>query len=152
MIAAANPHPCVHCPWRTANHGKRHPDGWYTAANRRRLWTKLRTGESMSCHPTDPGNPVPEGCRAVPEGTVTHECTGALILQQREVMRLQSITDTGGSIRDYRRRWPLGMTVAGLAVIVSRHMFRGTPMAGIPMASPDLNEPVSHLPLGEWRP
>lgn len=152
MTSSANPKPCAHCPWRTANHGKRHPDGWYTTANRRRLWAKLRTGDSMSCHPTDPNNPVPEGVKPVPEGTEVYECTGALILQQREAVRFQAICEMGGGFSDYRKQWPMGLTRTGLLVVVQRFMFRGTRLAGVPMSTPSLNEPVGHPPLGEWRP
>ena len=60
MNGRAAKSPCQACPWRVENHGKRHPDGWYTKANLRRLWSGIRRGEEMSCHPTDPSNPVSE--------------------------------------------------------------------------------------------
>lgn len=131
--------PCAHCPWRTENHHKPHPDGWYTAANRRRLWAKLRRGEAMSCHPTDPKNPISEkaaaaGVVAAKEGAQVQECIGAIVLQQREVMRFQTQPE------DYLKRWPKGMTRRGLIVIVERTLF-GSPVA---MPKPDLNEPVGH--------
>src|SRR5690349_1270948 len=107
------PSPCSHCPWRTENHGKPHPDGWYTAANRKRLWAKLRRGESMSCHPTDPENPVSEKARAAgavvaKEGSQVRECIGAIVLQQREVMRFQAQPDA------YLKLHSNGMTRRGL--------------------------------------
>lgn len=58
VAEASTAGPCAQCPWRTSNQGKRHPDGWYTKANLRRLWAGLRRGERMTCHPTDPANPV----------------------------------------------------------------------------------------------
>lgn len=141
--------PCAACPWRTENHGRRHPDGWYTAANRKRLWAKLRRGDGMTCHPTDPLNPIPEGARAVPENATTHECAGALILQQRELMYLQDEPD----LQTYRRNRPLGLTRAGIAEMISRALFGGLPIVGgRAMSKPDLNEKVSHPPLGEWEP
>lgn len=44
----------------------------------------------MSCHRTDVNNEVPEGQPAVPEGTATLECAGALLLVQREIRRLDA--------------------------------------------------------------
>ncbi len=60
----AAPRPCSSCPWLIANHGRPHPDGWNTKRNRDRLWAKLRTGDSMSCHKTDVSNPVPDEAAA----------------------------------------------------------------------------------------
>lgn len=133
--------PCAQCPWRTENQGKRHPDGWYTKANRTRLWSKLRRGEAMTCHPTDPTNPIPEGARAVPDGTTTRECTGAIILQQREVMVVQ---DMEVDMKRYRRERPRGMTREGFGEILARAVFGGVPViGGQKMTLPDLNQPVS---------
>ena len=137
------PSPCQACPWRTANHGKRHPDGWYTKANARRLWAKLRTGDSMSCHPTDPRNPVSDkakeaGYREAPGHAEVHECIGAIILQEREVMALQASKD----LATYRRTRTRGMTTEGLWTIASRAVFGGT-MLVREIARPNLNEPVS---------
>lgn len=136
---SACPHPCSSCPWLIANHGKPHPHGWYTKANRERLWAKLRRGDSMSCHPTDPDNPVPEGHRAAPEDSIVKECTGALVLQQREVMNFQAAKDRGA----YRKQHPRGMTLLGLAAVIERVMFGGL-MGSLKMTKPDLNEPVGH--------
>jgi hypothetical protein len=90
-IKPAAARPCAACPWRTANQGKRHPMGWYTKANLQRLWAGMRRGEDMTCHPTDPDNPVPPGSTPVRPGAVTIECAGSLILKQREVMRFQDL-------------------------------------------------------------
>lgn len=142
--------PCAQCPWRTTNHGKRHPDGWYTVANRARLWARLRRGDDMTCHPTDPENPVPEGTRAVPEATQTRECAGAIILKQRELWYFQEVYK---SLAAYRKARPSGLTRDGLAEMVSRMLFGGVPMiGGAKVSTPDLNQPVSHPPLGEWEP
>lgn len=148
-VAPANPRPCSECPWRTDNHGKPHPDGWFTKRNRDRLWAKLRRGDSMSCHKTDPSNPVPEGVDPVKAGTTVHECTGALILQQREMMNFQACK----SLPTYKAQHPKGMTRTGLLVLVERSMFGGVPVlgGGVAMARPNLNEPVSHDGLN-WTP
>lgn len=138
-VEAATPKPCVDCPWRTENHGRRHADGWFTKANRARLWARLRRGEAMTCHRTDPDNPVPDGYRTVPETATTHLCAGAEVLQQREVMKLQAI---GGDVSAYRRRWPRGLTTEGLRAIVVRHLYGGVPMVGgVPLGKVNLDEP-----------
>jgi hypothetical protein len=147
-VAPAGPIPCQACPWRTTNHGKRHAGGWYTAANRRRLWNGLRRGERMSCHPTDPRNPVLAGHTPTPAHAQTRECTGALILQQRELMRFQ---ECDSDLATYRRRHPMGLLRGGLLTIVERAIFGGTPVDGRVMSRPDLNQPVSHPPLGDWQ-
>jgi hypothetical protein len=141
--------PCSHCPWRTENHGKPHPDGWYTAANRKRLWAKLRRGDAMSCHPTDPTNPVSakareQGAIVAKEESTPKECVGAVVLQQREVMCFQA--DHKGYFKTRKN----GMTKRGLAVIVERVLMGG--VLGTPaMLKPDLNAPVGHDGLS-WDP
>jgi hypothetical protein len=154
-VSPAAPNPCSACPWRTANHGKRHPDGWYTKANRARLWRQLRQGENMTCHPTDPSNPVPEGHPCVPEGAQTLECSGALILQQRELMRFQAVahqvaagTLKGRAFALYRKLHPGGMTLAGLGSLVERAVFGG--VFGVQMSKPDLRAEVGHDALAPW--
>lgn len=145
--APACPKPCKECPWLTENHGKPHPHGWYTEKNRKRLWKALKTGERMSCHKTDPSNEVPDGVTPVPDDTQTHECTGALILQQRELMLFQKCADeahAAGTKDAFKRFKAAGGTMAkgALAYIVQRAMFGGMP-GSIRMSRPDLNEPVS---------
>lgn len=76
--------PCAACPWRTANHLKKHKFGFYTKKNLTRLWRGLRTGNSMSCHPTDPSHPDHLACGTSPDATV-RECAGAVILVLREM-------------------------------------------------------------------
>ncbi len=148
-VEAACPTPCSACPWRTANHGKPHPHGWYTAKNRARLWSKLRRGDSMTCHPTDPENEVPAGAKPVPKGATTHECAGGLVLQQRELEKVQGFD----SLRDYLKASRLGLTISGLATLANRAVFGGLQIAGCrEMTETDLDEHVSHEPLGEWDP
>jgi hypothetical protein len=104
------PDACAACPWRTANHRKPHAEGYYTDANRRRLWSGLRTGEApgMTCHPTDPANqPTKESQR-------TRECTGAWVLLLRESKACEDILRAGGTYADYKRGRKLPMTREGL--------------------------------------
>ena len=142
------PEPCLACPWRQENHGKRHPDGWYTRANRTRLWSKLRRGDQMSCHPTDPTNPVSDraqeqGYRPAPEHADKRVCIGALILQQREV----TLAGEAVSLGAYRKTRPRGLTTEGIARVVERVIFDGTPFGGPKMGRPNLNFAVAHDPL-----
>jgi hypothetical protein len=104
----------------------------------------------MSCHRTDPSNPVPEGVAAVPDGTTTHECAGGLILQQRELMKVQSFPPP--SVPKYRRAAPRGLTQEGVLRLVERAMFGGVPfLGGLAMSEVDLNETgIAHVPLGSW--
>ena len=39
--------PCSDCPWRIANHGRRHPGGFFRKDNLRRLWNQIRKGGGM---------------------------------------------------------------------------------------------------------
>lgn len=156
MTDDALPVPCQACPWRLANQGKRHPDGWYTKANLQRLWAGLRRGEDMSCHPTDPANEVSEaaqaaGYRPAPEHAKTRECVGAAILKGREAMVLQ--TDYDSDITRYRRGRPRGLTRDGVVALIGRYVFGGTALGGRPLPKPDLdNAEVGYEPLGEWKP
>jgi hypothetical protein len=149
------PEPCRACPWRIDNHSKPHPDGWYTKANRDRLWSKLRRGEGMSCHPTDPRNPVSDraqevGYRPAPEHAEVRECVGALVLQQREGQIINDMLTAGGTFTGYRKRRPRGLTREGIAVVIERLIFGGT-LGTRAMPKPDLNAPVGHDPL-PWPP
>lgn len=146
--------PCAGCPWRTANHGKRHPDGWYTKANLRRLWTGLRTGEApgMSCHPTDPNNPVSEAAQAAgykeaPDHAEVRECAGSVILQARELMKFQA----AGTFTEYRRDNPGAMTREALFAFGMRAA--GAAFGGIPVRRDhNLNDPVSVPGAVPWDP
>lgn len=150
---------CDHCPWRRSNQGLKTPGGWYTKKNLRRLWTRLRRGESMSCHPTDPRmNHDDEACppdyRPAAPGTEVRECMGALILQQREVMRVQAMNDPDdpSSILAYFRGRRPGLTRQGLAAVYERALFAGA-LGGKEMPKPDLSDDdVYYEPLAEESP
>ena len=159
-VAPAAETPCAECPWRTKNQGKRHPDGWYSRANLKRLWNKLRRGEMMSCHPTDPRNPVSDkalagGSIKAKEGAQVRECAGALILQQRELMIYQEVAhqhenDPQQSMPAYRQARPRGLTKDGFQAMIERYLVGGSVMGGGKpvMHTPDLNNAeVSHPEL-----
>ena len=78
--------PCELCPWRVANHGKRHPGGFYRKDNVRRLWNQIRRGGRLqSCHPTDPSHPDHREHAGAKPGSKPLECTGSVILILREM-------------------------------------------------------------------
>jgi hypothetical protein len=154
--AQGRPLPCRHCPWRTSNQGKRHPDGWFTKRNLASLWAGLRRGEAMSCHPTDPSNPVSDKARAAgykpaPAGAQVRECVGALIVQQREYMTWQDAFR--GDFAAYRAAHPRGLALMGLARLAQRWMLGGTPFGGRRMLLPELvHDDIAYPPLGDWTP
>lgn len=154
--AATSPVACKACPWRLANQGKRHPDGWYTKRNLARLWAGLRRGGNMSCHPTDPRNPVSDQAQArgyhpAPDHAEVRECVGSLVLRQREVTLLDR--DHKGDPARYRAARPRGLTRDGIASVIERLLFGGTIIGGAPMPLPDLNDPdIGYGPLGNWTP
>lgn len=130
MIAGYGTKACDACPWRKSNQGKRHPGGWYTKKNLRRLWGGLRSGEAdgMTCHPTDPRNPVPEGMKAAPVDARTFECYGALLLVAREVKLGEKLCTThSNAFGEYRKRRPKGLTRRGFSHWISRFVFGGDP-------------------------
>lgn len=146
VVAPANPVACAHCPWRLANQGKKpDPHHFYAKANLKRLWSGLRDGERMTCHPTDDRMSEFEHAPKVKEGTQTHECTGALVLQQREFMKFQDALERPfASYAHYSPR----MSKRGILAIVERAMSWPDQ---IPMARPDLSDPeVGYPPLGDW--
>lgn len=156
QVAPACAAPCAACPWRTANHGRRHPDGWYTKANRDRLWAGMRRGHMMSCHPTDPENPIPEGAREVPADVVTRECAGVLVLIQREMSIIDRLAQQEphgqGVARRYRQLRSRGLTLEGITSNIHRIMFSQSVTAAdhfgvLPMTKVDLDLEVGHDPL-----
>lgn len=143
---------CAACPWRVSNRGKPGPvvEGqtyqWYDKRNLRRLWSGLRAGERMTCHPTDPSMRQANG-QFARSAMQTVECAGATILTQRELMILQA--DYESKPKLYRRARPKGMTTNGLADTVARAVFGGTLMT--PQGRPDLNDvDIQYEPLGLW--
>ena len=98
--------PCAACPWRTANHGKRHKHSFYTKRNLTRLWNQIRRGGRIqSCHPTDPGHRDHE---AKP-GSTPQECAGSVILVTRELRHACGLGGkqtelTVDNVEDYLRK------------------------------------------------
>lgn len=161
-ILPPTPRACAQCPWRLSNQGTRHPHGFYTKANLKRLWNGLRSGKApgMSCHPTDPRMAEFSGYEETADRERTYECAGSVILLLRETFRFQAIChemDQQGrkdSLREYRRRMPQGLTKEGMGEIVWRLLAGGSPLARELRASAaaldDLE--IGYPPLGDWDP
>lgn len=155
-------HACAVCPWRLANQGQSHPHGFYAKSNLRRLWTGLKDGERMTCHPRDPRMAEFEGYEKTAASTATPECAGALTLIQRELAKFAHIANgverergapAGEALRRYRRTSPAAMTRAGLAAHAAAAMFASNPLTG--QAAPRValvNAEVGYPPLGDFDP
>lgn len=77
----------------------------------------------------------------MPETATTHECAGALILQQREFMEFSEISKnpaTENALREYRKRRPLGMTADGLRALAGRAIFSWP--GEVEMSRPELSD------------
>jgi hypothetical protein len=158
-MAQAAPQACAHCPWRTANHGKRNPHGFYRKENLRRLWRGLRAGERMTCHPTDPLMAEFSGYEDTAGRQMTRECAGALILIQREIARFQvagqqaDVAHTKDALRRYRTAvGSSAMSAGGLAEIAWIALTGGGLSPGsLAMRTMNLNEPGIGMPnLPAW--
>lgn len=116
---------CATCPFRKANHGIKHPAGWYKPANLKRLWNGLRTADApgMTCHSSDPRSNEYGGTKHVPENSVTHECAGALQLIYREFEVLDKLPD----IKTYRDSRKSPLTRNGVAHWVWRRLTNSLP-------------------------
>ena len=89
--------PCDGCPWRTANHGKHHPGGFFLFKNLRRLWSEIRKGDGVqSCHPTDPSHPDHVEHGGAKPGAHAQECSGSVILVAREIAQLNKLVGAMG--------------------------------------------------------
>ena len=135
---------CQDCPWRKSNQGKPHPHGWFTKKNLQRLWGKIRDGETMSCHRTDPNNVVPDGGKPVPGGTIPAECAGMALLVQRELRRLEP--DPLG----YDRRSP-NLSKRGILYWAFSRCgpLAGTVVGGVPMLLIEEDPDVYYAPLAK---
>lgn len=152
-MAEPRPKACQACPWRLENQGKRVTGGWYSKANLKRLWNGLRRGERMSCHPTDPrmaDEVGPASFRPAPDGTKPKECTGALIVVHREFMRMQEQVLERGTLRDYIRERPFGLTATGVHRIIDDELLGGrltVALGGKRAPKPDLRDPAIGYPV-----
>lgn len=151
-VEPACPKACSSCPWRLANQGSK-PDlhKFYSPSNLKRLWTGLRNGARMSCHPTDPRMAEFAGYEALADREITHECTGSLILVQREAMLFQKIAEENPESKKvlqlYRKQRPQGLTRDGLIALVNRQMFGS--FSGTKMTTPNLINDEVGYPLLE---
>jgi hypothetical protein len=149
LAAEPVPHaaePCRDCPWRTENRGRRSKGGWYSLSNLRRLWSGMRRGERMSCHPTDPrmaeiADQAYEGFKPAPPDAKGKECVGAMVLVRRELGIC--VGTYGSDIGSYRRARPRGLTKHGLAAALEREVFEV--LSDVNPNHPD----VSHPDLGD---
>lgn len=153
-VAPSLPRACSHCPWRISNQGKRTTDGFYSKANLHRLWSVMKQGELMSCHPTDPRMNEFESAPRVRDGATTHICTGATILAQREWMRFQTIAQAHPDrdpFRVYRALEGPRMTRDGLfATAMQASVGESNPLITA-VGHPDLGDlDVQYLALGLW--
>lgn len=106
----------------------------------------------MSCHPTDPENPIPDGAREVPADVVTRECAGILVLIQREMNIIDRMAATTDDLaRRYRKLRSRGLTLEGIAANIHRIMMsrinEAERLGVLPMTKVDLDLEVSHDPL-----
>ena len=146
--------PCKDCPWRVANHGRRHPGGWYRKTNLVRLWNQIRKGGGMqTCHPTDPSHPDHQKYGGAKEGSEAQECVGSVVLMTRELLLAGRLGKSGETMVD-----PDG-TDAYLAVSRSRRGLTADGMmwVGFHRAFPPpigLGRPMPSLPRAvvdaEW--
>lgn len=144
-VVPACPNACSFCPWRLSNQrSKPDPHKFYTLGNLARLWKGLRNGARMSCHPTDPRMAEFEGYEALAVRESTNECTGALIIVQREWMVFQNLAlenpKSKKTLQTYKKLRPNGMTREGLILIAERAMFGGTFLNPVAMARPNLGD------------
>ena len=107
--------PCEQCPWLLANHGKRHPHGFFRKTNLRRLWNQIRRGGGIqTCHMTDPSHPD----HGAPEKAELRECAGSVVLVMREMRRAgEAGTITPESLDRYKaevKAGRKGLTDTGL--------------------------------------
>jgi hypothetical protein len=133
-------HPCSECPWRIANHGKKHKHGFYTKANLARLWREIRAGgQGQSCHPTDPSHPD----HGAKPDTETRECPGSVILVLRELQRLNDV----GGVEEYRKIRRKGLTRDGILYWgLARLKLGHVPLIGAGKLPTVTNDPEIDLP------
>jgi hypothetical protein len=162
-VVCSTGRPCAVCPWRLANQGTPHPHGFYTKTNLRRLWTGLKAGERMTCHPRDPRMAEFEGYEKTAASQSTPECAGALVLIQRELAKFSHLAKTvdaedddarpGEALRRYRRTSPAAMTREGLGEHLFALAMPTNPLTGLHAPAVHLADPeVGYAPLGDFEP
>ncbi len=109
---------CETCPFLRKNHGRPHPEKWYSVGNLRRLWNGLRTGKApgMVCHSTDPDSKYYGGKGAKPGKK--QECAGALLL---------ILNDMNAVAGDRPQPFTPPLTKAVIRSYAWRHLLRAIP-------------------------
>jgi hypothetical protein len=147
--------PCPQCPWRTANHGKRHFGGFYSKANLTRLWNQVRGGGApQSCHLTDPSHAdhIKAGCS---QDAQARECPGSVILILRELRSMANAGDEPNiidvqAIDAYLKRRRKGLKKTGILYwLVSRYHMGGVPVLGGPKL-PEVDEADPEIDLPDY--
>ena len=138
--------PCDQCPWRVANHGKRHPGGFYRKDNLRRLWNQIRKGGRLqSCHPTDPSHEDHRQYAGAKPGAKPLECIGSVILILREMRYADTLdgdttagelspTDFDRYMAETKQRKGLtrdGLLYQGFSRALPRPLGDGTPLPAV---------------------
>jgi len=138
--------PCEQYPWQIANHGKRHPGGFYRKDNLRRLWNQIRKGGgTQSCHPTDPSHQDHRQYAGAKPGARPLECLGSVILVLREMRYADtldgdttagelSVTDFERYMAETRQRQGLsrdGLLYHGFERAMPRPFGDGTPLPAV---------------------
>lgn len=142
--------PCEQCPWRLANQGTKHPLGFYTRANLRRLWNQLRGGgRPQSCHLTDPTHPDHVAAGAKP-GARPKECPGSVIVIKRELLKMANGASvlTPSHVDVYLAANRNGLTKRGILYwAVERIACAGVPFfGGEPLPEVDVEDSSIGLP------
>ena len=135
--------PCPACPWRRSNWGKRTPGGFYTNANLRRLWNRIRRGfGQQTCHLTDPAHPD-HVAAGTPETAIAHECPGSVIIAAREVEKVNGFVENEETDKEYRKADRRGLTREGLFYWMMRFKYgqdgEAAILAGLPPALPGVS-------------
>jgi len=142
--------PCVQCPWRRSNQGKRHPGSFYTRANLTRLWNQIRKGGAgQSCHLTDTRNPAHIAAGAKDVGEI-RECPGAVVLVLREARAMQGSAKIVGKeeVAAYLASRKRGLNRGGILYwIISRIAMANVPFVGGPaLPNVDVDDQAIGLP------
>jgi hypothetical protein len=100
----------------------------------------------MTCHPTDVDNLVPEGHKSASEDATKHECTGSLVLIQRELRVFER------DVQGYDKRAPFLSRDGLIWWAVNRgSAIAGTILGGPPMPVLVDDQSIYYEPLARAR-
>ena len=148
--------PCKTCPFLRSNQGKRTAGGFYSRRNLQRMWARIRQGELLICHSTDPeawvtGSPTCPKKGQIKPGN-EQACRGALYMVKREDKTLLKSIDAGTGFSGYARAPEAAkppMTPLGFLAIAETVMLAGSPLGTrLKLYAPDMDADVG-LP---WEP